>query len=292
VDIPLPQDEALRLDALRRYAILDTPPDPGFDRITRLAAKLLHAPIALISLVAADRQWFKSSVGLDLTETPRAVAFCAHTILQDSPMVVADATADARFAQNPFVTGPEGLRFYAGVPLKSRDGYNLGTLSVLDRMPRTPPPEDLDVLQDLAGMVVDELELRLALIGCATRPESEAARSLSDGWLRIPDGDGAMYLRRSSSAAPWRVAAAVHDQGRATEWRAEYGKAETGLPRSVRLAGTGGRHFDLRLDLSQVTVNDTLGPEVFRVQIPRGAQPVTLEELRAAGPLAERASSK
>ncbi|HWR49877.1 MAG TPA: ATP-binding protein [Bryobacteraceae bacterium] len=164
MEIPLPQDEALRLEALRRYAILDTPPDPGFDRITRLAAKLLHVPISLISLVAEDRQWFKSCVGLDIQETPRAVAFCSHTILQDDPLVVKDATADPRFAQNPLVTGSESLRFYAGAPLKSRDGYNLGTLSVLDRTPREPTADELELLQDLAGMVVNELELRLALI--------------------------------------------------------------------------------------------------------------------------------
>lgn len=179
MDIPLPQDEALRLDALQRYAILDTPPDPGFDRITRLAAKLLRVPIALISLVAEDRQWFKSHLGLDIRETPRAVAFCAHTILQDAPLVVRDATTDPRFAENPLVTGAEALRFYAGAPLKSKEGYNLGTLSVLDRTPREPTPDELELLQDLAGMVVNELELRLALVDLQ---RSERERQRIERW--------------------------------------------------------------------------------------------------------------
>lgn len=176
MDLPLPQDESERLDALRRYAILDTPPDPAFDRITRLAAKLLHVPIALISLVAEDRQWFKSTVGLDIRETPRAVAFCSHAILHDQPLVVRDTLQDPRFAENPLVTGTDGFRSYAGAPLKSKDGYNLGTLSVLDRTPREFTAEELDLLIGLAAMVVDELELRLALMDLQ-RLESERERT-------------------------------------------------------------------------------------------------------------------
>jgi hypothetical protein len=144
------------------------------------------------------------------------------------------------------------------------------------------------VLEAVAGVPIAPEELRLALIGCATHPDSDGARALSDTWLRIPDHDGAMYLRRSSSSASWRVAAAVHEPGRPGEWRAEYGAADNGLPQSVRLAGTGTKAFDLRLELSQTTVNDTLGPDVFRVQVPRAAQAITIDELRAAGPLAAR----
>ncbi len=124
---PLPPDEAERLAALRRYEILDTPPEEAFDRLARLAAQLLGVPVALVSLVDADRQWFKSRRGLDLGETPRRVAFCAHTILADEVLVVEDARADPRFARNPLVADPAGVRFYAGAPVTTPDGYRIGS---------------------------------------------------------------------------------------------------------------------------------------------------------------------
>jgi len=134
---PKPLDDEYRLDALNSYAVLDTPPEPAFDRVTRSAASLFDVPIAVVSLVDRDRQWFKSCVGLDASETPRGTAFCAHAIMRDSVMVVPDASADPRFADNPLVTGPPGIKFYAGAPLVTAEGFRLGTLCIIDTKPRT-----------------------------------------------------------------------------------------------------------------------------------------------------------
>ena len=157
--------EAARLHALDDYQVLDSPPEAAFDRLTALAADLFHAPIALVSLVDAERQWFKSRHGLDAVETPRSQAFCAHALplAPGSTLVVEDATRDPRFMANPLVTGDLGIRFYAGAVLTGSDGHNLGTLCVIDTKVRpAPDPEDLRRLQILAGIVVDELELRRA----------------------------------------------------------------------------------------------------------------------------------
>ena len=160
--IPVPERERERIEALRRYEILDTPPEENFDRITRIIAAYLNVPIALVSLVDETRQWFKSRYGLDAEETPRQVAFCAHAIMGDTPMVVGNATRDPRFANNPLVTGQPDIRFYCGAPLRTRDGFNLGTLCAIDQRPRRVTKEQQRVLTDLARIVVDELELRLA----------------------------------------------------------------------------------------------------------------------------------
>jgi GAF domain-containing protein len=149
-----------RLDTLARYDILDTPPEREFDRIPRLVAQLLDVPIALVSLLDEDRQWFKSCVGLDRRETKREHAFCAYNLHDASVLVVEDATKDPRFAQNPLVTGPPGIRFYAGAPLVTPDGTILGSLCAIDTTPRTVEADALDVLRDLADVVVRELELR------------------------------------------------------------------------------------------------------------------------------------
>jgi len=147
---------------LRSFAVLDTEHEEAFDRITRLAAGLLDVPIALISLVDGERQWFKSRVGLDATETPRELAFCAHAIQGDILFTVKDATDDERFSANPLVTGQPNIRFYAGAPLKSEQGYNLGTLCIIDRVPRVLDDRQRELLEDLAGLAVRELELRKA----------------------------------------------------------------------------------------------------------------------------------
>lgn len=159
---PLPIDEIDRLAELRRYSILDTPPEVAFDIITQLAAHICETPIALISLVDGDRQWFKARCGLDVNETPRDVAFCSHAILHNGLFVVPDATRDDRFAQNPLVTGPPNIRFYAGFPLKSPHAHNLGTLCVLDYIPRAEfSQKQRDLMTGLASFVLDALELRL-----------------------------------------------------------------------------------------------------------------------------------
>jgi sigma-B regulation protein RsbU (phosphoserine phosphatase) len=154
--------EADRLTEVRRFEILDTPPDGAFDHITALAARLLRVPIAIVSIVDVDRIWFKSRHGLsDVTEIGRDPGLCASAILQNQPWVVTDATVDVRTLANPLVAGSFGLRFYAGVPLTTSRGYNLGTLCVIDREPRQISPAELDTLNDLARLVMDQMELRL-----------------------------------------------------------------------------------------------------------------------------------
>lgn len=175
-------NEQERLEALHRMDVLDTPPEQAFDRITRLAKSVLGTPIVLVSLIDVDRQWFKSSQGLDASETPRDIAFCDHTIRRSEPMVIEDARLDERFSDNPLVVGKPGIRFYAGAPLRTKDGYNIGTLCAIDIRPRTISPQHLAVLEDLARLVVDEMELRLiattdSLTGAMTRRALfEAAR--------------------------------------------------------------------------------------------------------------------
>jgi sigma-B regulation protein RsbU (phosphoserine phosphatase) len=156
----LPSNELDRLQALRALRILDTPPEERFDRITSLAARLLRAPKAYISMIDADREWLKSQVGMPPRQTPRELSFCGHVILGDRPMVLPDAAADPRFMDNPLVIGPEGIRSYVGVPLASEDGYNVGALCVADHRVRRFSDEDIQILEDLAALV--ERELRLA----------------------------------------------------------------------------------------------------------------------------------
>ena len=162
VEMPAAPSEALRLAAVRRYEILDTPADGTFDRITAIAARLLRVPIAIVSIVDEDRIWFKSRHGLpDATEIGRDPGLCASAILGSEPWVVTDAAADPRTMANPLVAGDLGLRFYAGVPLRTSDGFNLGTLCVIDGEPREITRDELQSLEDLAELVVEELELRL-----------------------------------------------------------------------------------------------------------------------------------
>ena len=155
---PLPDNEADRLRALHALLILDTPPEERFDKIARFAADEFGVPIVLISLLDGERQWFKSRVGLPVCETARDVSFCGHAILDAGPMVVADACADPRFADNPLVTGEPGIRFYAGAPLQLASGVRLGTLCLIDRVPRILDALDLGILGTLRDLVVLELE--------------------------------------------------------------------------------------------------------------------------------------
>ena len=168
---PLLTSEAERLDALHSYGILDTPPEAAFERIARLASRMLGMPIAAVSFVDKDRQWFKARVGVDIWETTREVSFCAHAIHDDKIMVVPDAKADPRFADNALVTGDPGVRFYAGAPLHTKDGHPLGTLCVLDRRPRRFTATQHQILADLAALVLDELALRLEI---SARQKAEA----------------------------------------------------------------------------------------------------------------------
>jgi sigma-B regulation protein RsbU (phosphoserine phosphatase) len=191
-------DEAQRLAAVRRYQVLDTPPDGAFERITTLAARLFDVPIAIVSIVDADRIWFKSHHGLDVEQIDREPGLCASAVLQDGPWLVNDASTDPRTLANPLVAGEMGLRFYAGVPLTTHDGFNLGTLCVIDQQPRELTDAEVASLSDLASVVMDELELRLAArrtveLETELRRSAEVvARTLQQSLLptRVPDVDG------------------------------------------------------------------------------------------------------
>ncbi len=156
----IPANEKHRLNVLWQYEVLDTVPEEVFDELTELAARICEAPIALISLVDENRQWFKSRHGTTLTETSRDVSFCAHAIRQSDLFIVPDATADERFANSPLVTSEPHIRFYAGAPLITPDGYALGTLCVIDKVARELRPDQQEALRILARHVVSQLELR------------------------------------------------------------------------------------------------------------------------------------
>jgi signal transduction histidine kinase len=158
----IPPDEDERLAAVRDYQILDTPPDGAFDRVTQLAARLFDVPISIVSIVDEDRIWFKSRHGIDAEQVGRDRGLCASAILQHEPLVIVDASVDPNALANPLVAGELGLRFYAGAPLTTKGGHSLGTICVIDKKPRELSDEQVTILEQLAEIVVHELELRLA----------------------------------------------------------------------------------------------------------------------------------
>jgi diguanylate cyclase (GGDEF)-like protein len=199
---PLAPDEPARVEALRATQLLDSEPDELFDRIVRIVCTTLNVPVSLVSLVDSDRQWFKARCGIDAQETARNVSFCAWTVLDDEPLVVEDARLDPRFADNPHVAGAPFVRFYAGVPLRS-GGRRIGALCAVDYAPRTPAPQDLLVLKQLARMVEDLIELRAAALGAVQNLNNWGGRPLLD------NGTGARlrqhFLRDPLTGMPNRL---------------------------------------------------------------------------------------
>ncbi|BAZ14765.1 multi-sensor hybrid histidine kinase [Calothrix sp. NIES-4071] len=189
---PLPLDEAQRIEALLEYKILDTPSEAAFDDITRIASYICGTPIALISLVDSDRQWFKSKVGIEVSETHRDVAFCAHAILQTDVFIIPDATSDERFAENPLVTSNPNIRFYAGVPIINPEGHAIGTLCTIDYIPRELTSEQIEALRALGRQVIKQLEMRrnLASLELANNQGQQAKRVRKRFFKRIGCGFG------------------------------------------------------------------------------------------------------
>jgi sigma-B regulation protein RsbU (phosphoserine phosphatase) len=219
-------EEAGRLAAVRRYAILDTPPDGAFDRVCALAARFFDAPLASVTIVDEDRIWFKAIQGLDAIEIPREPGLCASAILQDEAYVISDGSSDPRTASNSLVQGELGVRFYAAAPIVTRDGHRLGTVNVIDTKPRLVTEQEIQTLQDLAAIVMDELELRLAAIrevrgerelrrqGLEQQRRAESLsrtlqRSLSPP--RLPDIDGLDVAVRYEPYAPEDVGGDFYD---------------------------------------------------------------------------------
>jgi GAF domain-containing protein len=194
---PLPPDETARLRDLRHYEVLDTLPDPSFDGLTRIACQITGMPVGLISLTDRDRQWFKSRIGVEVAEIPRAWAPCAHVVATGESIVCADMSEDARFSDNPLVTGPTNFRFYAGLALVTPRGSVLGTLAVIDTRPGALTAMQVDALATLARQIVSELELRTAYRELAALRERE--RELEQRLLK----------ERSDEAQ--RLAAELHD---------------------------------------------------------------------------------
>jgi len=247
---PTPLAEAARLRALRSYEVLDTPAEEAFDGLTRLAAQICGTPISLVSLVDAERQWFKSRLGFAQSQTPRDVSFCAHAIAQPGTLVVPDTCEDARFADNPLVTGDPRLRFYAGAPLRTPDGHALGTLCVLDTRPRQLSAEQLEALALLArqAQLLLELRRRMAELRAsreALRESEERYRDLFEGASDLiqavaPDGR-LLYANRAwcealgyaeEEAASLRLLDVIHPDHRGEtldlfQWVLEGGQVET-----------------------------------------------------------------
>ena len=197
-DYPVPAHEAERLEKLRSYRILDSLPEEAYDRIVRLAARMFDVPVVLISLIEDERQWIKAQYGAELKELDRRLTFCSHVICQDNVFVVEDTRKDARFMNNPFVTGAPYLRFYAGAPLRAAAGLNLGTIAIMGNQPRGMREDEKQSLADLAAMVIDALDVRL-LADRADAAESrmlDAMECLPDGFVLYDKDDRLVYCNQ------------------------------------------------------------------------------------------------
>ena len=249
VQAPRPANEAARLAALRSLGILDTQPDERFERITRVAQRVFGVPIALIGLMDAERQWYKSCRGLASSETPRSLTFCAHALENTAPLLVPDATCDPRFADNPLVTRPPYIRSYAGHPLRSPDGYTYGTLCIFDTVPRTWSADELAILADLAAWCEGELNNEELGRAHAARRESEARLHTivtnapiilfavdRDGTITLSEGRGLAALGTEPGAS---IGESIYERYReipevVEAFRRALGGAAVSLPLTIR----------------------------------------------------------
>jgi signal transduction histidine kinase len=258
---PLPDNETDRLAALYSLDILDTDSEQDFDDIVKLASKVCDVPMSLVSLLDMDRQWFKARLGTDLTETSRDMSFCAHAILGRDLLVVPDATKDPRFADNPLVSGDEGVRFYAGAPLVTTDGYALGTLCVIDKEPRRLDLEQLQALRALARQVTSQLELRrYATVLANTTVRLQELERRKDDLTGLLGGELRAPLRLMSSYFTKLGDTGHHD----AEMAELVSRAASGHIRgfldlmqhltSMAEAGSGGESLHMRqIDLTRIT---------------------------------------
>ena len=196
---PLPASEKKRLKVLWQYEVLDTVPEEVFDDLTELAARICEAPIAMITLVDENRQWFKSKVGVTISETSRDISFCSHAIGQPELFIVPDATKDERFAQNPLVTSEPKVRFYAGAPLVTPDGRALGTLCVIDKVPRELRPDQKTALRVLARHVMTQLELRRHSLELSKEKKQRELLQSNFDKLRADLAEARSQLRRQKA---------------------------------------------------------------------------------------------
>lgn len=214
--------EEERIKVLKHYDILDTPADGNWDRLTRLAAKIFNMPIAVVSLVDTDRVWFKSSYGLDVREVGTEPGLCTSAILSDDIYIIENAAEDPRTLTNPLVVSEFGLRFYAAVPLQTADGYNIGTFAIIDRKQRYLTAAQQDTLKELAGIAMDEIELRLAARRSAKKVNQllDATRShLQDTITEIAKlpmaekSDPVLQLADASREIVQHIEDYLHEQG-------------------------------------------------------------------------------
>ncbi|HVY39523.1 MAG TPA: protein kinase [Polyangia bacterium] len=237
---PIPANEAARQAALDRAEVLDTPPEAAFDNLAKLAASICEVPIALVTFVDRDRQWFKARVGLMREQTPREHSFCGHAVAADDTLVVPDAHADDRFATNPLVVGDPRIRFYAGVPLRAADGAALGTLCVIDRVPRQLSPAQMQALDMLARQASTELRLRNELR--RVRQVRRAASPAAATEATLPEG-ASLWASAALPLSPGQVVAGRYRVERAI------GQGAMGIVFTARdlLAGEGGAPVALKL---------------------------------------------
>ena len=307
---PLPSNEAARLNALYEYEILDTDPEEAFDDITRLVAHICGTPAAMVSLIDVDRLWFKSKVGLDATELPRDVVFCAHTILKPGLFIVPDAQQDVRFANNPLVASGPKIQFYAGAPLMTSDNIALGALCTIDYVARDLTPEQQDALKILSRQVVSQIKLRrnVAVLEEALRKRQESESALkeseeqyrrlvdlspetiavySEGKFEYINTAGAKLLGAASpdQLIGKQILDFVHPDYRETlEARVRQNKGNQAVINQEKFVRLGGEVIDV--EITEITVN-YLGKPATQVMIRNITEPKRAKEAMLRATVAE-----